>query len=293
MSEIQPVPSRDGLTAAEVKAVRWEEARFVEDNYTVHYTQYVHHRRLGACLDGLLRPAARATVVDLGCGEGGNLFALHRRLGRAAIRYVGIDLSRPALRVAANRAAYRGYDNFEFRQGDVMNSGLASATVDVVLSSEVIEHLHDPRRLLDEIRRILIPGGVAVVTTPNLSNYPRRLGNWVDRLCHGGLRDHAYAGMIDRTAGAGFSPDEAAGIFGHVSEKPALTWRDLAKEAGFKVTLRRGSSLVYGYPWLAGRPPLFACLCLADSLLEWLPWWFDTSHDLLMVLTKAGRADKD
>lgn len=286
------IPDREDLTAADIRAVRWEEAHFVEDNYTVHYTQFIQHRRLGAMLARLLKPMARATVVDLGCGEGGNLFALHRSLQRDTIRYVGVDLNRPALRIAVNRTAYRGYSNVEFRYGDVRTSGLPTASADVVLSSEVIEHLHDPGRLLEEIRRILVPGGVAIVTTPNLSNYPRRVGDWVDRISRGQLRAKAYGGMVERVAGTGFSPDEAAGIFGHVSEHAASFWRDLAERSGFTVKLRRGSTLVYGYPWLARHPAVFACLCLVESLLDWLPWWCDTSHDLLMLLTKDGRLDR-
>ena len=63
----------------------------------------------------------------------------------------------------------------------------------------------------------------------------------------------------------------------------------MAEQVGFRVRLERASTLVYGYPWLARRPMLFGLLCLVDSVLEWCPRWFDTSHDLMIVLGK-GRA---
>lgn len=287
MSELVPIPRRESLSATDIKTIRWQESIFVEENYTVAYTHYVQHQRLVRFVAEALRERSTAMLADLGCGEGLNLLAVHRRAQREEIRYIGVDLDRAALQRAANRIAYRGYRNIELQVGDVLDTGLPAASVDVVLSSEVIEHLREPQRLLQEIWRVLAPGGTAMITTPNLSNYPRRAGDLVDRLLRGGLRDRAYAGMADRSEGTGFTPDEAAGILGHVSEKPARTWRQLARQTGFRVRLYRGSTLVYGYPWLARHPALFALLCLADSLLERVPWWFDTSHDLLMVLTKG------
>ncbi len=290
MSEPIPIPSRESLSDTDVKTVRWQESIFAEENYTVDYTHYVQHRCLVRYVVKALEGRPTATVADLGCGEGLNLLAVCRRAPREGGRYIGVDLNRAALQRAANRIAYRGYRNVELVVGDVLDTGLSEASADVILSSEVIEHLRDPQRLLQEIWRVLAPGGIAIITTPNLSNYPRRAGDLVDRLLRGGLRDRAYAGMADRAEGTGFTPDEAAGILGHVSEKPARAWRQLARQAGFRARLYRGSTLVYGYPWLARHPSLFGLLCLADGLLNWFPWWFDTSHDLLMVVTKDSGA---
>lgn len=286
MSEPVPIPSRESLSETDIKTVRWQESIFVEENYTVEYSHYVQQGRLVHCVVKALEGRPTATLVDLGCGEGLNLLAVCGRAPREGFRYIGVDLDRAALLRAANRIAYRNYRNVELLAGDVLDTGLPAASADVVVSSEVIEHLRDPQRLLREIWRLLTPGGTAIVTTPNLSNYPRRVGNLVDRLLRGGLRDRAYAGMADRAEGTGFTPDEATGILGHVSEKPARVWRQLAHQAGFRTRLYRGSTLVYGYPWLARHPALFGLLCLADGLLGRLPRWFDTSHDLLMVMRK-------
>jgi hypothetical protein len=92
--------------------------------------------------------------------------------------------------------------------------------------------------------------------------------------------------MIERTATSGFTLQD--GILGHVSEQPAFAWRKLAHEVGFQVTLLRGGTLTYGYPWLARHPLLFGLLCIIDSFLEFLPRWYDTSHDLLIVLRKGA-----
>jgi 2-polyprenyl-3-methyl-5-hydroxy-6-metoxy-1,4-benzoquinol methylase len=288
MNESFPIPSREYLSEQDIREVRWLEAAYVEANYTVEYAKYIQHYRLVRLVSQILQKKEEAAVVDLGCGDGHNLFALHQHVGRDRVRYVGMDLDRVALQRAAKRIAYRGYGNIELRVGEVTHTGLPTVSADVILASEVIEHLLQPRLLLAEIRRVLKPDGVALVTTPNLSNYLRRAGDFVDRLWKGRLRECAYVGMIERTNESGFTTQQ--GILGHVSQQPAPAWRQLALEAGFSVSLRRGGTLAYGYPWLARHPVLFGLLCVVDGLLAFFPWWFDTSHDLLMILQKRTQS---
>jgi len=287
MSDVIPIPTKESLADGDLHEVRWLEAAFVEANYTVEYANYVQHHRVVESLASGLRSRANATVLDLGCADGRSLFALHRRLKRPGIRYVGVDLDRQSLISAAKRIAHRNYTNFELRFGDVTQTGLPSAFADVVLASEVAEHLLQPRLLFEEIWRLLKPGGQAVVTTPNLSNYPLRMGRWIDRRLGGRLRTAVYTEMAEKAEYTGFTTHE--GTLGHVSQQPARAWEELAEQVGFQVRLERASTLVYGYPWLARHPVLFGLLCLVDSVLEWCPRWVDTSHDVLIVLGK-GRA---
>lgn len=50
-----------------------------------------------------------------------------------------------------------------------------AATFDLIYAGEVIEHLYDPDHLLDEVERLLTPGGVAILDTPNLACLVNRL----------------------------------------------------------------------------------------------------------------------
>ena len=97
-------------------------------------------------------------VLDLGCntGYGTSLIA-----GKAA-SVVGSDVSRSAL--AEARSAYPAID---FRQFDGVSLPFGDAAFDVVASFQVIEHVVDAERYLREISRVLQPGGVALLTTPN------------------------------------------------------------------------------------------------------------------------------
>jgi SAM-dependent methyltransferase len=105
--------------------------------------------------------AARAhgrRVVDLACGEGYGSAVL----ARTAASVVGVDANPEAF--AHARAKYSGA-NIRFERNLVE---LWQGDVDCVVFLQTIEHIPDPDALLDHIRALIGPGGVAYVSTPNV-----------------------------------------------------------------------------------------------------------------------------
>jgi SAM-dependent methyltransferase len=108
-------------------------------------------------------PRPGATLVDLGCGTGAFTARVAARVG--AGRTVGIELDP----VDAAKARERG---IEVVEADVTERlPIDDASVDMVHSNQVIEHLADTDHFLKEIRRILRPDGYAIVSTNNLSSW--------------------------------------------------------------------------------------------------------------------------
>jgi SAM-dependent methyltransferase len=105
-----------------------------------------------------VKPGDRA--LDLGCGDGaftGELMAA----GAAAV--TGADVAEAALVRARVRHPGIAFERVPF-DGPLP---FADGSFDVAWSSEVLEHVADTARFLSEIRRILVPGGRLLVTTPN------------------------------------------------------------------------------------------------------------------------------
>ena len=104
-------------------------------------------------LNGLL--LGRGAVVDLGCGDGA---WLDRHPMTDA---VGIDLDASNLRSAVRQ--------WRFVEAD-LDEGipLDTSSVDAVRANQVVEHIRNPLQFLAEIHRILRPGGMLVITTPNV-----------------------------------------------------------------------------------------------------------------------------
>jgi GT2 family glycosyltransferase/ubiquinone/menaquinone biosynthesis C-methylase UbiE len=108
--------------------------------------------------------AGRA-VLDLASGEGyGTSW-----LASTAASAHGIDIEPAAVEHARER--YGSLPGVEFSVGDILAVPFPDASFDAVVCFEAIEHVADPARVLDEIVRVLRPGGIALVSTPDKATY--------------------------------------------------------------------------------------------------------------------------
>ncbi len=119
----------------------------------------IAYRLAAEVVAGLDAPVA----LDAGCGEGYGL-ALLRDAG--AGRVIGVDLDEPT--VAHARARYADADaGIEVVAAELREVPVPDDTVEVVVSFQVIEHLHDIPGFLAELRRLTRPGGRVLIATPN------------------------------------------------------------------------------------------------------------------------------
>ncbi|MBP1152821.1 SAM-dependent methyltransferase [Methylocaldum sp. RMAD-M] len=141
-------------------------------------------------------------VLDVGCGNG-YFLQIAKLIGR---HVTGIDVDSAAV----ENAKKLGVDAFE---GSLYRMPFENDSFDVVTMNHVIEHLHDPLAALGEIRRILKPGGMLWIGTPNLNSAA-----------------HSDAG----SKWIGLDPPRHLVLFNHDSLMLAF------KRAGFPDPVRRG-----------------------------------------------------
>jgi SAM-dependent methyltransferase len=98
------------------------------------------------------------TVVDLGSGAGNDAFVA-RTIAGANGKVIGIDMTEKMISKARTNAEKLGFNNVEFRLGDIENMPLTSATADVIVSNCVLNLVPDKVRAFDEVFRVLKPGG--------------------------------------------------------------------------------------------------------------------------------------
>jgi arsenite methyltransferase len=104
------------------------------------------------------RIAEGDTVVDLGSGAGNDAFVARAVAGPSG-KVIGIDFTEKMIEKARANADKLGYNNVEFRFGDIENMPLTSGTADVVVSNCVLNLVPDKKRAFEETFRILKPGG--------------------------------------------------------------------------------------------------------------------------------------
>lgn len=117
---------------------------------------------------------AGGTIADLGCSTGYLLEDL--RSAYPGVELVGVDLVAPGLRKAHELVA-----EARLLRADVCALPLAESSIDAVVSANLLEHVPDDRGALDELRRVLRPGGRGVIVVPagpsTYDYYDRFLGH--------------------------------------------------------------------------------------------------------------------
>jgi len=114
--------------------------------------------------------AGGKTVLDIACGEGYG----SAMLAQVAKHVIGVDISDEA--IAHARSAYGASRNLEFISGSATSIPLNSASVDLVVSFETIEHLAEQEEMLAEIKRVLKPDGTLLLSSPNRTIYSELAG---------------------------------------------------------------------------------------------------------------------
>jgi 2-polyprenyl-3-methyl-5-hydroxy-6-metoxy-1,4-benzoquinol methylase len=110
-----------------------------------------------------LPPGAGRRLLDVGCGSGDFLLRMRAR----GWDVLGVEPD-PVASAAARRSG------LNVRDGMLTDAAFADDTFDAIVLSHVIEHVHDPITLLRECGRVLRPGGVLVMMTPNLTSVGHR-----------------------------------------------------------------------------------------------------------------------
>jgi SAM-dependent methyltransferase len=178
---IHPGPVRDGTNGSELEAEvrrcstcgvdRLAESAcllhsaYETEEYRLHLGQDHDTTKHFATQDELIRftmetlwpRSLRGKIVaDVGCGGGALLDHLHGVAETLVAIEPGVPWS-----TSLQRRGYHWYPNFAAATADW------AGKVDVILSTQVIEHVDDPRQFLADIAELLAPNGFAVVSTPN------------------------------------------------------------------------------------------------------------------------------
>ncbi len=105
------------------------------------------------------------TVGDLACGEGYGAALISQQ----AKKVFGVDIDGHTIEKAQKK--YVTHPHLSFLQADLLNTSLEDDCLDAVVSFETLEHLSEQEAMLKEFKRVLKPGGLLVISTPDKNVY--------------------------------------------------------------------------------------------------------------------------
>jgi len=145
------------------------------------------------------------TVLDLGSGGGIDVFLAAKKVG-AKGRVIGVDMNETMIKRAGEAAEEYGFENVEFRLGEIEELPVEDGTIDAIISNCVINLSPDKPRVFREAHRVLKPGGRItvsdIVTEGGIPEEIRRdLDSWASCVA-GALPQEEYLKHIEA---AGFN----------------------------------------------------------------------------------------
>ena len=121
-------------------------------------------------------------MLDVGCGEGRHIFGMMQQ--NPLMQCIGLDMDKRSLEKAEEGYAYfktLSQAGVDFLIGSAYSIPLPNNSVDIVICSEVLEHLHEYNDAINEIHRVLKPGGKFYASVP---------ASWPEKICWALSKDY-------------------------------------------------------------------------------------------------------
>jgi spore maturation protein CgeB len=241
-------------------------------DYSDQKLRYVYAPLLSA----LSKYSPIGKLVDVGCSNG----AFVRAATKTGWDAVGVELEKASAETAIRNGVNVVND-------DLVNVGFSENSINCVTMWQLIEHIGDPTYLLQEITRILRPGGILTVSTPNIRSIAWTLLGARWRAVDPGVHLHLFSVNSLRLLFEkhGFEVEWIA-----TKDIKPTTIRDLMRSKGGNAThatQQKGSVAEFAMSTGGFKLAMsFACLRVINAPLN----WFGIGEDIYMVLRKPSQA---
>ncbi|TXH20866.1 MAG: arsenite methyltransferase [Chitinophagaceae bacterium] len=164
------------------------------------------------------------TVIDLGSGAGNDCFVARAEVGETG-KVIGIDFTEAMINKARTNAEKLGFNNVEFRQGDIEKMPVTANVADVIVSNCVLNLVPNKKAVFAEIYRVLKPGGHFSISDIVLTGeLPEKIKNAAE------MYAGCVASAIDKEEYLGYANEIGFSNLTIQKDKPIIVPDDILKD---------------------------------------------------------------
>lgn len=196
------------------------------------------------------------TVIDLGSGAGNDCFIARSETGETG-KVIGIDFTEAMISKARENTDKLGFNNVEFRLGDIERMPVTANMADVIVSNCVLNLVPDKNAVIKDIYRVLKPGGhfsiSDIVLTGNLPEKIRTAAEMYAGCVSGAIQKEEYLELISKNGFANIIVQK---------EKPIIIPDDILSNylpADEITEFKNGSDAIVSVTVYAEKPETQAC----------------------------------
>ncbi|NIM90461.1 MAG: methyltransferase domain-containing protein [Candidatus Aminicenantes bacterium] len=222
-------------------------------------------------------------ILDIGCGNGYLDFKLKNSVPKYYnLKVIGVDKYKPAIDFANTRKKFLHREDCHFELMDACNLRFEDDSFDIVVCSEVLEHLKQPRMAIKEIYRVLKKDGLVIISTPNKrENVLIKIARFILKKLSNYKNAELFGNIEDKHA-----EFKQEGIR-HISVKNHKEWTKIFKQSAFSLQRKIGTGgMLYDYKFWEKHRILFGLMVIFDALLENLPLSYVWSEIVIFELRK-------
>ncbi len=264
-------------------------AGLFRDDVLISYSLAYYFYKMKMTIDGMVAreikskgKGAAVSIMDMGCNRGYDVFRMNRKFAESSLSFTGLDISPVDIEYAKDVATRENLGNCSFVVGNAESTEFKDNSFDIVVCSELLEHVPQPEKVMKEIYRIVKKGGIAIISTPNADNRLGKLKKFAPRK----LKQNWNQPVPKQKDEERYKQVAKDGFINlpHISEKGIKEWIKISEGIGFKVEDIKRGSLMWGHEFFDNHPRLTGFLLIFDSILDEIT--YDFSSDFAANMRK-------
>lgn len=249
-------------------------------SYSIQYFWYKKRSVLLKLVDKYIKSLYKPNykICDIGCEIGHDIFEIYDSYKlKYNLEFTGIDINNEAINIARERSKIREEQKFKFITCDIEKdfNFISNEKYDIIIISEVFEHLKNPKLFLENIKKILNEKSIIILSTPNLNNLTLKI-----------LRILKLDKIIKFDDYSLFHSNVG---FDHISLFEQKEFFKIIEKQGLKIEDKKRVTFFYGNKFLDKNPVIFALYILFDILFDKFNFLNSFSYNNFYAINKNNR----